>query len=183
MIGSLALIGVAAVTGVAATRWPEVPPLVHLIAAPRRTGVSSVWATVHPTARVVVSTILSLVGIGALITIFDDSWLLGIDEPIYFDWLDAAEDKNRYGPEQLNWLGHPLPAIVADATVWVVTRRCGFISRSYPIILAVGWFTNVVLSWVTHRRRPVRGAHAGEFTSYPGGHSINWPVSGSGRFS
>ncbi len=32
--------------------------------------------------------------------------------------------------------------------------------------------SNLVLSRVTHRERPPLTAHAGEFTSYPGGHSI-----------
>ncbi|MFQ5556977.1 MAG: phosphatase PAP2 family protein [Acidimicrobiales bacterium] len=127
-------------------------------------------------ARVVVVSIIAAVGAGALLAIFAESWLLEIDEPLYFDWLGAGEDVRRYGPDSLNRLGQPLPAIALAIVVSLATLRCRVVSIAYPAVIVVGGLTNVVLSWITHRLRPPRSTHAGEFTSYPGGHSLQVPL-------
>ena len=43
---------------------------------------------------------------------------------------------------------------------------------THQVHIIGGGLANLVLSWVVHRQRPPFSAHAGEFTSYPGGHSI-----------
>jgi len=174
--GGVTLVSIAALAGVTALRWPDVPAIVRRLAPGRPARSTSVWASVHPTARIAVVAIASVVAVGALVAIFAEGWLLRIDERLYFDWLDAGQDVDRWGPDWLNRLGQPIPAVVIAVVVSLLTLRCRVVSIAYPAVLVAGGLTNVVLSWVTHRLRPPRSVHAGEFTSYPGGHSIQLPL-------
>ncbi len=117
-----------------------------------------------------------LVALGAVLVVFAESVLLEVDERIYFDWLDAGRAVDRWGPDALNTLGQPIPAIVIAVLVSLFTLRCRIVALAYPMAVVAGGFANLVLSWVTHRLRPPDSAHAGEFNSYPGGHSIQLPL-------
>ncbi len=174
--GAATILFIAGVTGVAVVRWPDVPPVVRRLAPGRPARASTIWGSIAPPARLAVIIITALVFLGGLVVVFAESWLLEIDERLYFDWLEAGNDVDRWGPQWLNSLGQPLPAILIAVGVSLLTLRCRIVSIAYPLAIVAGGLANVVLSWSTHRLRPPLSAHAGEFTSYPGGHSIQLPL-------
>ena len=169
-VATLAAIGATSL--VAARNWPEVPPIVRRLAPGRPARQHSVWASVSVPARRAIYVMLGLVALGGLLAIVAESWLLEIDEPIYFDWLEAREDNDRWGPGWLNNLGQPIVIIPLSVAIGLATLRCRIVALAWPAAIIGGGLANLVLSWVVHRQRPPFSAHAGEFTSYPGGHSI-----------
>lgn len=169
-VATLAAIGATSL--VAARNWPEVPPIVRRLAPGRPARQHSVWASVSVPARRSIYAMLALVAVGGLLAIVAESWLLEIDEPIYFDWLEAREDADRWGPGWLNNLGQPIVIIPLSVAIGLATLRCRIVALAWPAAIIGGGLANLVLSWVVHRQRPPFSAHAGEFTSYPGGHSI-----------
>ena len=174
--GAVTVAAMSGVAGVAALRWPRVPAVVRRIAPGHPARATSTWASVPRSGRVAIATLLSLVALGALLVIFAESWLLEIDERIYFDWLEAGQDVDRIGPEWLNTLGQPIPSITIALVVSLMTLRCRVVATAFPLAIVAGGLANLTLSWLTHRERPPFSAHAGEFTSYPGGHSIQLPL-------
>lgn len=170
--GVATLVAIGATSLVAARNWPEVPPIVRRLAPGRPARQHSVWASVSVPARRAIYTMLALVAVGGLLAIVAESWLLEIDEPIYFDWLEAREGNDRWGPGWLNNLGQPIVIIPLSVAIGLATLRCRIVALAWPAAIIGGGLANLVLSWVVHRQRPPFSAHAGEFTSYPGGHSI-----------
>lgn len=170
--GVATLAAIATTALVAARAWPEVPPVVRRLAPGRPARQHSVWASVSLPARRAIFAMLGLVAIGGLLAIVAESWLLEIDEPLYFDWLDAHQDNARWGPDWLNSLGQPIVIIPLSVAIGLATLRCRIVALAWPAAIIGGGLANLVLSWVVHRERPPLSAHAGEFTSYPGGHSI-----------
>jgi hypothetical protein len=169
-VATLAAIGLA--LGIAARNWPHVPPVVRRLAPGRPTREQTVWAAVSTPAQRTILTMVSLVAFGGILAILADSVLLEIDERLYFDWLDANQDADRWGPDWLNRLGQPIVIIPLAVAIGWATLRCRIVAIAWPAAVIAGGLANVVLSWVVHRERPPLSAHAGEFTSYPGGHSI-----------
>lgn len=174
--GAVTLLAIGGAAGLAAWRWPAVPLIVRRTAPGRPASSTSIWASVSPAARYAVMVIAAVVAIGGLIVVFAEDWLLSIDERLYFDWLEAGNDVDRWGPAWLNRLGQPVPAIVIAVAVSMLTLKCRIVSIAYPAAIVGGGLLNVTLSWITHRLRPPQSAHAGEFTSFPGGHSIQLPL-------
>jgi membrane-associated phospholipid phosphatase len=115
---------------------------------------------------------LGLVAVGGLLAVVTESWLLEIDEPLYLDWLEAREDANRWGPDWFNRLGQPVVLIPLAVAIGFATLNCRVVAIAWPAAIVIGGLANIILSWVIHRERPPFSAHVGEFTSYPGGHSI-----------
>lgn len=170
--GVATLAAIATVSLVAARTWPEVPPIVRRLAPGKPAREHSVWASVSVPARRAIAVMLGLVAVGGLTAIVAESLLLEIDEPIYFDWLEAREDNDRWGPGWLNNLGQPIVIIPLSVVIGLATLRRRIVALAWPAAIIGGGLANLVLSWVVHRERPPFSAHAGEFTSYPGGHSI-----------
>jgi len=162
--GAVTLFVMAGSAGVAAARWPNVPPAIRKLAPGRPQRSSSVWASVVPAAKVSVIAIAGIVAVGGLLVVFAESWLLEIDERLYFDWLDAGEDVERWGPAWLNRLGQPIPAIVVAVGVSLLTLRCRIVALAYPLAIVAGGLANVVIGWVTQStsaatQRPRRRVH------------------------
>jgi len=174
--GAVTVAAMSAVAGIAALRWPNVPAIVRRIAPAHPARATSTWASVPRVGRAAIATLLSFVAIGALLVIFAESWVLEIDERIYFDWLEAGQDVDRIGPEWFNTIGQPIPSITIALLVSLMTLRCRVVAMAFPLAIVAGGLANLTLSWLTHRERPPFSAHAGEFTSYPGGHSIQLPL-------
>jgi phosphohistidine swiveling domain-containing protein len=166
----------ASFAAVATVRWPAVPHLVRRLAPGYPARQRSVWTTLTPPAQRAVMVMLTLVAIGAVLVIFAESWVLAIDEPLYFDWLEAGEHVDRWFPRWLILLGQPLPSILIAVGVSLMTLRCRVVALAYPLAVVGGGLINVTLSWITHRLRPPNSISAGEFTSYPGGHSLQLPL-------
>ena len=119
----------------------------------------------------------SLVTIGAVVVVAAPSWVMEIDDPIYFDWLEAGSRPNRWGPDWFNRLGQPIPIIVIGVAVSLITfLRSRVIAIAYPLTLAAGGAIYLTINWTVHRLRPPLSAHAGEHNSYPGGHSTQLPL-------
>jgi membrane-associated phospholipid phosphatase len=124
-------------------------------------------------ARVAIVIMASLVAIGAVFVTFALSWVLEIDRPIYFDWLHARGSQNRWGLDWFNEFGRVRFLIIVPSIVFVLTfLRCRVVALAYPLLIAVGGGIFLTLNWTVHRLRPPFSAHAGQHTSYPGGHSI-----------
>lgn len=174
--GAVTLIVMASVAAVSAVRWPNVPPVVRRVAPGHPPRTHSVWAALSPRARLAVTVMISLVGIVALLVVFAESWVLEIDEWLYFDWLEAGRDVDRFGPEWFNLIGRPIPSITIAVAASMMALRCRVVAMALPAVIVLGGLTNLALSWLTHRARPPFSNHAGEFTSYPGGHSIQLPL-------
>ncbi|MEM7285713.1 MAG: PEP/pyruvate-binding domain-containing protein [Actinomycetota bacterium] len=170
--GVATVAAIATTSLVAARTWPAVPPIVRRVAPGRPAREHSVWASVSVPARRAIYAMLALVAVGGLLAIVAESWLLEIDEPIYFDWLEAREDNDRWGPGWLNNLGQPIVIIPLSVAIGLATVKRRIVALAWPAAIIGGGLANLVLSWVVHRERPPFSAHAGEFTSYPGGHSI-----------
>ncbi|MGI9624894.1 MAG: phosphatase PAP2 family protein, partial [Acidimicrobiales bacterium] len=169
-VATLTVMGVA--LGWAAHTWPNVPTTVRTLAPGRPAREHSAWASVSDPARLAIFGMLAVVALGGLLAIVAEDVLLAIDEPLYLDWIEASEDTDRWGPEWLNRLGQPIVIIPLAILIGLGLLRCRVVAIAWPAAIILGGLSNLVLSWVVHRERPPFSAHAGEFTSYPGGHSI-----------
>lgn len=174
--GAVTVFAIAVAAAVTAARWPAVPSIVRRLAPGYPPRHRSRWVSLSRPARIAVIAMVGAVAVGAILVIVAESWVLKLDERLYFDWLEAGSDVDRWGPDWLNRLGQPVPAIVIAVAVSLMTLRCRIVAIAYPLAIVVGGLVNVTLSWITHRLRPPSSTHAGEFTSYPGGHSIQLPL-------
>jgi membrane-associated phospholipid phosphatase len=114
-----------------------------------------------------------LVFIGAVLVTFRSGWVLAVDEPIYFDWLEAGQAVDRWGPDWFDRFGTAPILIGMSVVVFVLAAlRCRVVAIAYPLMIAVGGVLFLILNWTVHRLRPPLSYQAGEHTSYPGGHSL-----------
>jgi membrane-associated phospholipid phosphatase len=167
------LLAAGVLAGTAALAWPQVPTIVRRVAPGYPPNPRSIWSSVPNGARIAIACMASLIILGAVFVTFALSWVQEIDRPIYFDWLDAGRTVNRWGPDWFNEFGRAPLVIVIPVLVFLVTfLRCRVVALAYPLMIAVGGTIFLTLNWIVHRLRPPLSAHAGEHTSYPGGHSI-----------
>jgi hypothetical protein len=171
--GAVSLLAAALVAAVAAFRWPRMPSIVRRVAPAYPPGSRSIWGSVPHGARVAIAVMVGIVLTGAVFVAFALDWVMEIDRPIYFDWLEAGRSVDRWGPDWFNEFGR-LPFLVGvPILVFVITfLRCRVVAIAYPLTIAVGGSIFLMLNWTVHRARPPFSAHAGQHTSYPGGHSI-----------
>lgn len=171
--GAITLLAGGLVASAAVVAWPDVPIQVRRSAPAYPPNSRSLWSSVPHGARVAIAIMVSLVLIGALFVAFALDWVLAIDRPIYFDWLHAGGGVDRWGPDWFNEFGRvPFLVVIPVAVFLIVLLRCRVVAIAYPLTIAVGGTIFVTLNWVVHRLRPPFSAHAGQHTSYPGGHSI-----------
>jgi len=150
-----------------------VPTVVRRLAPGRPASPHSIIASVPRGARIAIAIMISLVAIGAVFVTFALSWVLEIDRPLYFDVLNAGRTQNRWGPDWFNEFGRVPFLILIPCIAFLVTfLRCRVVAVAYPLMIAVGGSIFLTVNWTVHRLRPPFSAHAGEHTSYPGGHSI-----------
>jgi hypothetical protein len=173
LTGGITLLAAGFFAGSAALAWPRVPMVVRRLAPGRGASRSSIWNAVPRRARIAIAVMATVVAIGAVFVTFALSWVLKIDRPIYFDWLHAGGSQNRWGPDWFNEFGRVPLLIVVPIIVFAITfLRCRVVAIAYPLVIAVGGSIFLTLNWTVHRLRPPFSAHAGQHTSYPGGHSI-----------
>jgi membrane-associated phospholipid phosphatase len=131
-----------------------------------------VWAVVpRPARRVVYLLLAGFLVLGALV-VLAEGLLLRADEPLYFDLLESSGDVDRWTPDWVNYLGRWEVATPIALLLALAFLRHPILAVAYPAVVVIGGLTNLLVSWLTHRLRPPDGGHAGEFTSFPGGHSI-----------
>ena len=171
--GGLTLLAAGILAGTAALAWPQVPSIVRRLAPGRPPTANSVFGGVPHGARIAIVIMATVVVIGALFVTFALSWVLEIDRPIYFDVLNAGGAQDRWGPDWFNEFGRVRFLIIVPTIVFAITfLRCRVVAIAYPLLVVLGGTIFLTLNWTVHRLRPPRSAHAGEYNSYPGGHSI-----------
>ena len=153
----------------AAVQWPHVLPTVRQL-LPARPRVEGSWAAAVSTRSRVVLAVLGLaVLVLAVLATVAEGVLLDIDESLYDRW-DLRQDRDRFGPDVLNWLGRPIVIVPLAILIGLGTIRCRVIALAFPLAVVAAGSTNVVLGWIVRRDRPPLSARAGEITSFPGGH-------------
>jgi hypothetical protein len=171
--GAVTLLALGLFASAAVVAWPDVPIQVRRLAPAYTPNSRSLWSSVPHGARVAIAVMASTVLIGAVFVAFALDWVLEIDRPIYFDWLHAGRTVDRWGPDWFNNFGRlPFLIVIPIAVFLIVLLRCRVVAIAYPLTIAVGGAIFLTLNWTVHRLRPPFSAHAGEHTSYPGGHSI-----------
>lgn len=169
----IALVVAAILTTVAAARWPRVPSIVRRFLPGYPPNPDSIWAAVPRSGRIAIAVMVGLVAFGAFMVVFALPLVLDIDHPLYFDVFHAGRNVNRYGPGWFNQFGYAPFLIVVPTVVFVITWvRCRAVAIAYPIMIATGGAIFLMLNWTVHRLRPPLSVRAGQYTSYPGGHSI-----------
>ncbi len=168
----LTLLAVAAVFVFAALRYPRVPSLVRRIAPARPRAKTTVWAVIPEKARWAIYSMMGVVAVLGGLVVAEEEVLLSIDEPLYFDWLEASGGVDRWTPEWVSVLGQAEWVIPISIVIGLVLLRHRVIAIAFPAVIVIGGVANLLVSWITHRLRPPLSGHAGEFTSFPSGHSI-----------
>jgi membrane-associated phospholipid phosphatase len=155
--------------GNAAVQWPHVLPTVRQL-LPARPRVEGSWAASIPRGSKVVIILLSaaVVALAVLATVAE-SVLLEVDESLYERW-DLREDRGRFGPDFLVWLGRPIVIIPLAIAIGLGTVRCRVIALAFPLAVVAAGVSNVLFGWIVRRDRPPFSANVGEVTSFPGGH-------------
>ena len=115
---------------------------------------------------------VSVVAIIGVLLVVEEDVLLEIDEPLYFDWLEAGGGVDRWTPSWVNVLGQPEWAIPISIAIGIVLLRHRFVAIAYPAVIVIAGVGSLIVSRATHRLRPPFSGHAGEYTSFPSGHSI-----------
>ena len=171
--GAVTLLAAGLFASAAVIAWPDVPIQVRRIAPAYPPNSRSLWSSVPHGARVAIAVMAGVVLIGAVFVAFALDWVLEIDRPIYFDWLHAGRTVDRWGPDWFNNFGRlPYLIVIPIIVFLIVFLRCRVVAIAYPLTIAVGGAIFLTLNWTVHRLRPPFSNHAGEHTSYPGGHSI-----------
>jgi pyruvate,water dikinase len=171
--GAVTLLAGGCLAGAAVVAWPDVPIQVRRSAPGYPPNSRSLWSSVPHGARVAIAVMTSLVLVGAVFVAFALDWVLEIDRPIYFEWLHAGRAVDRWGPDWFNEFGRlPFLIVIPVAVFLIAFLRCRVVAIAYPLTIAVGGAIFLTLNWTVHRLRPPFSAHAGQHTSYPGGHSI-----------
>jgi phosphohistidine swiveling domain-containing protein len=171
--GGITLLAAGLIAGTAALRWPHVPTSVRRVAPGYPPNPRAIWNSVPRRGRVAIAIMAGVVAIGGFFVTFALSWVLKIDHPIYFDWLHAGRNQDRWGPDWLNEFGRISFVTGIPVIIFLITfLRCRVVALAYALMIAVGGVLYFTITWTVHRLRPPLSAHAGEHTSYPGGHSI-----------
>lgn len=169
MSGSATLGMLAIYVGNAAVKWPYVLPTVRQL-LPARPRVEGSWAGAIPkSTKVVIALMLGAVAILAVLAAVAERVLLEVDEQLYQDW-DLREDRDRYGPDFLVWLGRPIVIIPLAVAIGLGTVRCRVVALAFPSAVVAAGVSNVLFGWIVRRDRPPFSANLGEVTSFPGGH-------------
>ena len=173
LTGGLTVLAVGLLASIAAIAWPHVPAVVRRSAPGYPRNPRSIWSLVPHRARIAIAVMSTIVAVGAVFVAFALSWVLKVDRPIYFDWLHAGRAVDRWGPDWFNQFGKvPLLIVIPVLVFLIMFRRSRVIALAYPLTIAVGGSIFLTLNWTVNRLRPPFSSHAGEHTSYPGGHSI-----------
>lgn len=169
MSGAATLTMLGIYTANAVVQWPHVLPTVRQL-APARPGVEGTWFNAIGQRRAFgIAALLAVVAVLGVFATFGESVLLEIDEPIY-EGIDARKDADRYGPDALNWLGRPIVIVPLAIAIGLAAIRCRVIALAFPLAVVAAGLSNVLLGYLVGRERPPFSAHAGELTSFPGGH-------------
>lgn len=169
MSGAATLGMLAIYVGNASVQWPNVLPTVRQL-LPARPRVEGSWtASISKPAKVAIALMLGAVAVLAVLASVAESVLLEVDESLYRDW-DLRQDHDRLGPDFLNWLGRPIVIIPLAIVIGLGTIRCRVIALAFPLAVVTAGISNVLLGWIVRRGRPPLSVHAGEVTSFPGGH-------------
>lgn len=167
------LLVAAAVFALAALRWPDVPPLVRRLDPGRPVNPRGIWASVPHAGRIAIAVLASLVVLGAVLVVFAPGLVGDVDHPLYYDVLHAGRQVHRWSPGWFNQFGYAPFLVGVPTVVFVITfLRCRAVAIAYPVMIATGGLIFLALNWTVHRARPPLSVRAGQFTSYPGGHSI-----------
>lgn len=163
----------AVVFAVAALRWPRVPAIIRRSDPGRPANPHGIWATVPHSGRVAIAVMGGLVVAGAFLVVFAPGLVADVDHPLYYDVLHAGRQVHRFTPGWFNQFGYAPFLVGVPTVVFVITfLRCRAVAIAYPVMIAAGGFVFLALNWTVHRARPPLSVRAGQFTSYPGGHSI-----------
>ncbi len=155
--------------GNAAVQWPNVLPTVRQL-VPARPRVEGSWvASISRPAKGAILVMLGAVALLAALAGVAESVLLDVDESLYLNW-DLRQDRGRLGPDFLVWLGRPIIIIPLAFAIGLGMIRCRVVALAFPLAVVAAGVSNVLLGWVVRRDRPPLSVHAGEVTSFPGGH-------------
>lgn len=158
---------------VAAVRWPRVPAVIRRLDPARPENPRGILATIPHTARVAIAIMVALVVLGGVLVVFAPSWMAAVDQPLYDHVLHAGRHAHRFTPSWFNQFGYAPFLVGMPTVVFLITFvRCRAVAIAYPIMIAAGGLVFLGLNWTVHRARPPQSVRAGQFTSYPGGHSI-----------
>ncbi|MCP3936382.1 MAG: phosphatase PAP2 family protein, partial [Actinomycetia bacterium] len=169
-LSGAATLGMLAIyVGNAAVGWPNVLPTVRQL-LPARPKVEGSWAAaISRGGKVTVALMLAVLAVLAILATLAEGVLLEVDESLYRDW-DLRQNRDRIGPDFLIWLGRPILIIPLAIAIGLGTIRCRVIALAFPLAVVAAGVSNVLLGWIVRRGRPPLSTHAGEVTSFPGGH-------------
>ena len=144
-LASAATLGMVAVyVGNAAVTWPRVLPTVRQLAPPRP-SLDGTWVqSIRRSHRTFIAVLLGIVAVLAIVAAVGEGLLLEVDESLYERW-DLGQDRDRFGPELLVWLGRPIVIIPLAIAIGLGAIRCRVVALAFPLAVVAAGVSNVLL--------------------------------------